>query len=135
MKVFIAGCFDVLTVAHINMLLFARQIAGPNGIVTVSLDSDAKMALEKRPPIFRVSERCDAIEALTVFGSKAVNTIFIHNDNDHLHKSIVLRSPDYIVVGSDYKEKEVVGSDIAKVIFFERDQRFSSTKIIAACRK
>jgi cytidyltransferase-like protein len=135
MKIITAGCFDILHVGHINLLLFCRQLAGSNGLVWVSLDSDTKMALDKRAPIFSLHHRMDAIESLTLFGNKVVSMATNHDDNDHLIRVINNFKPDYIVVGSDYKDRNVVGSDIANVIFFDRDDRFSSTKIIAACRK
>jgi D-beta-D-heptose 7-phosphate kinase/D-beta-D-heptose 1-phosphate adenosyltransferase len=40
-------------------------------------------------------------------------------------------NPDYMVVGSDYKDKEVVGSELVKeLIFFNRISDYSTTKIL-----
>src|SRR6185369_23995 len=137
MKIFTNGTYDVLTVAHINLLLFCRQIAGVNGTVIVSLDSDKKITIDKgiNRPIFKFSERHDAISSITCYGNQVVSAIDSHDDNNLLEERISIMKPDYIVVGSDYKDKYVVGSEHAKVIFFERDKRFSSTKIIEACRR
>lgn len=134
MTIFTNGCFDVITVGHINLLLFCRQLAGPNGQLYVSVDSDDKMKMEKREPIFKMHDRISAIDSLVMYGNKIVTDVFIHRSNDHLEEIIKTWKPDYIVVGSDYKDKHVVGSQYSKVIFFERDHRFSSTKIIEACR-
>lgn len=133
MTIITAGCFDVIHIGHINLLLFCRQLAGPNGQVIVYLDSDEKMKEDKRAPIFTYEERRAAVFALTLYGNPVVSVVYSHMNNYHLNSVVEQIKPDYIVVGSDYKDKDVVGSDHAKVIFFERDQRFSSTKIIGAC--
>ena len=135
MTILCNGCFDCIHVGHINMLLFCRQLAGTNGKVIVYLDSDDKMKDDKRIPIFTYEERRAAIYALTLYGNPVVSVVYSHFNNHHLNNAIKEINPDYIIVGSDYRNKEVVGSAHSKVIFFERDNRFSSTKIIEACRR
>jgi len=135
MTIITAGCFDLIHVGHINLLLFCRQLAGNNGMVYVCIDADEKIRADKREPIFDAYDRFNAIDSLVMYGNKIVTDVFVHRSNDHLEEIIRTWKPDYIVVGSDYKDKPVVGSEQAKVIFFERDNRFSSTKIIEACRK
>jgi bifunctional ADP-heptose synthase (sugar kinase/adenylyltransferase) len=39
--------------------------------------------------------------------------------------------PDYMIVGSDWKDKKVIGSEHAKIVgFFNRIDEHSTTKII-----
>ena len=48
-----------------------------------------------------------------------------------LIENIRTLEPDYLVVGSDYKNKKVIGSEHSKeVIFFDKIDGYSSTKII-----
>lgn len=138
MRVFVAGCFDVLTVGHFNLLMFARRIAGDAGEVILSIDTDAKIMKDKlRRPVFNRNDRYIALASIKGYGSKynLIDSIWSHNDNIELMSLIKTANPDYIIVGSDYKNKNVIGSDIADVIYFNRDEKFSSTKIIEACRK
>jgi D-beta-D-heptose 7-phosphate kinase/D-beta-D-heptose 1-phosphate adenosyltransferase len=64
--VFCNGCFDVLHVGHINLLLLCRKWAGVDGQVIVGLDSDEKVRKDKgnNRPIFSQQERYDALMAL-----------------------------------------------------------------------
>lgn len=135
MRIFIAGCFDVLHVGHFNILMFCRQLAGFNGEVIASLDTDDKILHDKlRPSVFTMEERADAIKSIKSFDVPLVNRTFHHHDAQDLQSIIHYLAPDLIVVGSDYRDQEVVGSDIAKVVYFERDGEYSSTKIIEACQ-
>ncbi|HTJ52595.1 MAG TPA: adenylyltransferase/cytidyltransferase family protein [Cyclobacteriaceae bacterium] len=136
MIVVVGGCFDVLHVGHINMLMFCRQIVGQNGTVIVSIDSDDKIAKDKGAdrPIFNVFEREDALMALTAYGNKVVNEVLRHHDNEELLQIIEKIRPDYIVSCDEYRGR-VVGAEYAEVIYFKKDARFSSTKIIEACRR
>jgi bifunctional ADP-heptose synthase (sugar kinase/adenylyltransferase) len=135
MKVFTAGCFDVLSVGHFNLLMFCRQLAGPNGEVYVSLDTDLKIMIDKGEarPIFSFRERREAIEAIKMFGKSIVDYTKDHDNNEDLQKYIDWVRPDAIVVGSDYINKIVVGGGEYPVHYFERDHRFSSTEIIERC--
>lgn len=136
MRVFIAGCFDVLHVGHFNILMFCRQIAGFGGEVIASLDSDDKIITDKgKAPIFSMEDRADAVKTIISFDIPLVNRTFHHNDNEELEGIVYYLQPDIIIVGSDYRGKNVVGDNIAKVIYFQRDDIYSSTKIIEACQK
>lgn len=136
MRIVTAGCFDVLTVGHFNLLMYCRQLAGFNGEVIACLDCDDKIVTDKsRSPIFPLEDRCEAIKRLVSFDKNLVDRTFHHANNQDLEEIIFYLTPDLIVVGSDYREKKVIGSEIAKIVFFERDDMFSSTKIIEACRK
>lgn len=136
MTILTAGCFDVLHVGHINLILFCRQLAGANGIVWVSLDTDQKIQSDKgsERPIFLRDDRKRAIELLTLFGNRVVDQIVAHNDNEHLLRNIYNVKPDYIVAGEEYKGR-VVGAELAEVIYFKKHEGFSSTEIIKACQK
>jgi cytidyltransferase-like protein len=77
MNIFTAGCFDILHSGHINLLLFCRQLAGPNGKVHVSLDDDEKVKRDKgdHRPIFSWSERFNQINSIQFIGQRIVDYI------------------------------------------------------------
>lgn len=132
MTIFCSGCFDVLHVGHINILLFCRQQAGDDGKVIISLDSDGKIRKDKgdNRPIFSFEERKEAIEALRLNNRKVIDLVTEHLNNDYLLEEIRLYKPDLLVVGSDYADKDVVGEDETDVAYYPRDYRFSSSNII-----
>lgn len=137
MRVFTAGCFDVLTVAHINLLLFCRQIAGPTGEVIVSLDTDERIKFTKgtNRPVFDFQNRRESILALTLMSNPVVDTVVEHSDNFILGSMIRQLKVDYVVASEFYRNGGVVGDGQATITYFKNDPRFSSTKIIEACQR
>jgi bifunctional ADP-heptose synthase (sugar kinase/adenylyltransferase) len=62
---------------------------------------------------------------------KYVDEVFIFNDEVQLTELVKAVRPDIMIVGSDWKNKRVIGSEYAKEVrFFERIQEFSTTKTI-----
>ncbi len=129
MTVWTNGAFDVLHVGHFNLLMFCRKLAGPEGRVIISIDSDRKIREQKGEgrPVFDFLQRRTNLLLM-----KELNPhhIYEHDDNSVLHHHIKVVVPDYIVVGSDYEGMPVVGSDIATVIYFKRLPQLSTTYII-----
>lgn len=137
MRILTCGTFDVLTVGHLNLILYCRELAGHSGIVDVSLGSDDSIKKVKGydRPVFSWALRVEAISAIRLTGRKVVDYFHMHRSNGSLELMIKEAvKPDIIVVGSDYRDKKVIGSEYADVKYFDRDWRFSSTKIIQACR-
>lgn len=126
--VFINGCFDILTVGHFNLFLFADQFRGDDGKLFVALDSDAKIKKDKgsNRPIFTFEERRRAILALDI---GYIEDVLCFDTNEELYKIIKEIKPDYILKSDQWKDN-VVGSDVAKVIYFNTLKNFSTSKII-----
>lgn len=62
---------------------------------------------------------------------KHIDNVCIFNDRVELENLVFNISPDYMIVGDDYKNKEVIGSDFAKkLIFFNKINGYSTTKIL-----
>ena len=60
-----------------------------------------------------------------------VSSVVSFSSNEELCDRIREWSPDYLIVGSDYKNKEVIGSQYVKeVIYFDRIGDYSTTKIL-----
>lgn len=139
MKIFLNGCFDVLTVGHFNLLMFARGLADQKGKgqVIVAIDEDEKVMADKglQRPIFNVHERAKALLELRMPDQTAVvdEIVFFHT-NLELQMMLKRVLPDYIIKGSDWRDKVVIGSNVAKVLFYDRVDQYSSTNVIQRCQ-
>ena len=125
MKVFVNGTFDLLHPGHISLLNSAKAYGD---ILLVAIDSDERVKQLKGSsrPINNQETRKTILENL-----KPVDSVKIFSNEEELIEIIKRFSPDVMMVGSDYRDKRVVGSDYAKkLVFFEREVRFSSTYII-----
>jgi len=126
MKVsFVNGCFDVLHPGHIELLKYARSLGD---YLIVAIDSDRKVAEMKGPerPIFSQHDRSTMLASI-----RYVDVIHVFDTKEDLEDLLESISPDIMVVGSDWKGKEVVGSQYAKSVrFFDRIGEYSTTKTI-----
>ena len=122
---FVNGCFDVLHPGHIKLLEYARSFGD---YLIVAIDSDRKVAEMKGPerPIFSQSDR-----SLMLSSIGCVDVVHIFDTRQELEELLESIKPDTMVVGSDWKGKEVVGSHYAKSVrFFDRQGDYSTTQTI-----
>ena len=62
---------------------------------------------------------------------KYIDKVISFDSTEGLHNTIKWYQPDIMVIGSDWKGKEVVGEQYAaKLIFFDRIEGYSTTKIL-----
>ena len=62
---------------------------------------------------------------------KCVNDVKSFGSRFEMLELIKEWEPDYMVVGGDYKDKEVIGSEYAKeLVFFDRLPAYSTTNIL-----
>lgn len=123
-KVWVNGTFDVLHKGHFELLKFAASY----GKLRVGIDYDNRVSELKGPsrPVNTWEDRSFVMSQI-----KGVDSVVGFATQEELEQSIKSWDPDYLIVGSDYKGKEVLGSQYSKeVIFFERIPNYSSTKII-----
>lgn len=123
-KIFVNGCFDVLTPAHANLLSYAASLG--NLYVAIDTDERVKELKGSTRPFFNQYERRLMLEKI-----KGVDRVYFFNSDEELEKLVFMIKPDVQIVGSDYKDKTVIGSQFAKEVqFFPRDERYSTTKIL-----
>ena len=104
------------------------QYAASLGQLDVALDTDEKVSKDKGPdrPIYPLVDRVYQMCCL-----KGVDTVYTFNTKEELERLIEGIKPDIMIVGSDWKEKSVIGSYwAAKLIFFDRIGEYATTKTI-----
>lgn len=122
---FVNGCFDVLHPGHIQLLEYARSLGD---YLIVAIDSDRKVAEMKgsERPIFSQYDRAAVLKSI-----RYVDIVHIFDNKEELEYLLESIKPDIMVVGSDWKGKEVVGSQYAKQVrFFDRIGKYSTTKTV-----
>jgi len=123
-KVWVNGTFDVLHIGHIKLLQFANT----KGIVRVGIDYDDRVKQLKgiTRPINKWKDRKYFLKSI-----RYVDSVVGFGSDEELEEQIRGYQPDYMIVGSDYKDKKVIGSQYAnELLFFERIKNFSTTNIL-----
>ena len=130
MKIWVNGCFDILHRGHFELFNFAKSLGD---ILIVGIDDDEKITKDKGKgkPYNKLEDRVYALESL-----KAIDKVMAFNNREHLEWLVSSVSPDIIVVGSDWRGKEIVGGDHAReIIYFDRIGNYSTTDILLNERK
>lgn len=124
--VWVNGCFDILHPGHIELFKVAKSLGDR---LIVGVDNDEKVKKDKGPdrPINVLSFRKTMLESI-----RYVDIVLSFGNKDELENLIELYSPNILLVGSDWKNGEVVGSQFAKEVrFFNRVDNHSTTNIIS----
>ena len=119
--IFTNGCFDILHRMHVELLQFCKS-RGDKVIVGLNSDSSVKRLKGEQRPIFSQEDRKFMLESLD-----CVDEVIIFEE-DTPFELIRKIKPDYIVKGGDYKPEEVAGNTISKVIIFNYNENYSTTK-------
>jgi D-beta-D-heptose 7-phosphate kinase/D-beta-D-heptose 1-phosphate adenosyltransferase len=125
MNIFVNGTFDILHRGHLELLNYAKSLGD---YLFVGIDTDDRVREKKGPtrPIHSQEERKFFLENL-----KAVDEVKLFSSDEELEGLVKSFKPDIMVVGSDWKDKSVIGSYYAaKLIFFDRIGDYATTKTI-----
>lgn len=124
-NIFVNGTFDILHPGHIQLLNYAKSLGDT---LTVGIDSDDRVREKKGPtrPINSVDDRAYMLRNL-----ESVDYIVVFDSDEELERCIKAVKPDIMVVGSDWKDKSVIGSMYATELrFFDRIEKYATTKTI-----
>ena len=131
--VFTNGCFDIIHKGHVTYLNEAKSL-GDHLIVGINSDDSVKRLKGKDRPVNNESDRAFVLDNL-----KSVDDVLIFNEDTpyHIIKEII---PDLLVKGGDWKEEDIVGSDIVKknggkVISLQFVNDYSTTNILEKIEK
>ena len=129
-KVWVNGCFDILHRGHYELFNYAKSLGDE---LIVGIDSDEKVGKDKGPdrPYNKLEDRVYALESL-----RAVDKVLVFDSREHLEWLVEKEKPDYLVVGSDWKNKDIVGGHSAKkIVYFNRINGYSTTNILENARE
>ncbi|EAJ6142707.1 D-glycero-beta-D-manno-heptose-7-phosphate kinase [Campylobacter lari] len=122
--VFTNGCFDIMHYGHIKYLEKAKKLGD---ILVVGLNSDEsvkKLKGSSRPINLEFQRAC-------MLASMYFVDYVVIFDEDTPYELIEFLKPDVLVKGADYKDKEVVGSNLVKKVeLIDFEDGFSTTNII-----
>ena len=124
-RVWTNGCFDVLHRGHIEMFRYARSLGTR---LIVGIDSDRRVRESKGTgrPFNNASDRMAVLKAI-----RWIDEVVIFDTDDSLRDHLKRREIDTMIVGSDWRNKYVVGSELVKMVyFFDRMEEYSTTKIL-----
>ena len=124
-KVWVNGTFDVLHRGHLELFKFAKS---KGDYLIVGIDSDERIKQSKGPkrPINTLEDRYFFLKCI-----KYVDEIRTFGSDSELRAIIASSAPDYLIVGSDWMDKEVIGAEFADdILFFDRVKYLYSSKIL-----
>jgi len=123
-KIWVNGTFDILHIGHIKLFEYASKL----GELHVGTDTDTRVKKLKGEtrPFNKMEDRVEFLQSI-----KYIDHVYTFDTDEDLENLIQKLKIDYIVIGSDYKGKKIIGSQYVKeVIFFERLENYSTTKIL-----
>ncbi len=123
--VFTNGCFDILHIGHIKLFEYCKQFGDD---LVVGIDSDQRVSQNKgkNRPINCAKDRKDMLLSI-----RNIDRVEVFDTDEELINLIKSISPDIMILGSDWKNKRIIGSDFAKELrFFNRIERYASSKTI-----
>jgi len=119
------GCFDILHRGHIELFRYAKSLGD---WLVVGIDTDERVRASKGDsrPFNTIEDRVAMLESI-----RHIDEIRVFDSNEELDTQVLLSRAEIMVVGSDYREKEVIGSRHAQeVVFFDRIGDHSTTRIL-----
>ena len=129
-KVWTNGCFDVLHRGHIELLRYAKSLGDE---LCVGIDTDEKVKLDKGDtrPINNLQDRIVMLQSI-----KYIDKVVSFNSTEDLSNTVKWYKPDIMVIGSDWRGKEVIGEMFAdKLVFFDRVGNYSTSQILHTYNK
>jgi len=124
-RVWTNGCFDILHRGHIELFKYAKSLGD---YLVVGLDDDARVRASKgdNRPINNLEDRIETLRSI-----KYIDDVVWFGHDDELDRQVLLSEAEIMVVGSDYKDKKVIGSKhVKEVKFFDRVGGHSTTKVV-----
>ncbi len=124
-NIWVNGCFDILHIGHIELLKHAKSLGSA---LIVGIDSDSRIRLSKGPsrPFNTLRDRKGFLESV-----RYVDRVVSYSSDAELEEELKKNKIDIMVIGSDWKDKKVVGEKIVKkVVFFDRIGEHSTTRIL-----
>ena len=124
MRIWVNGAFDILHIGHIKLLKHAAAM----GHLRVGIDTDDRIKELKGPtrPFNCFRDRKEFLLSL-----RFVDEVVGFDSEEELVKQIKLYQPHIMVIGSDYKNRRIIGAEhVGKIVYFNRLDDISTTSIL-----
>jgi rfaE bifunctional protein nucleotidyltransferase chain/domain len=124
MRIWVNGAFDILHIGHIKLLKHAAAM----GYLRVGIDTDERIKELKGPnrPFNCFRDRKEMLESL-----RFVDEVVGFGSEQELIDHIKLYQPEVMVIGSDYRDKSIIGAEyVDNIIYFNRLENISTTTIL-----
>lgn len=123
-----SGCFDLFHYLHLVYLERCARLCGPGGALIVGVDSDDLVRSVKGPnrPNIPETHRQAVVDAL-----KCVTATFIMGSVADFGQAVSDSGADFIFKNDAFKDREVEGAGLAKVVIVpDIDMPDSTSKIV-----
>ena len=124
-KVWTNGCFDVIHRGHLELFAYAKSLGDQ---LLVGVDSDKKVKNDKgiNRPFNSLEDRIFMLKSI-----KYIDEVYSFDNTHQLETLIGVVEPDIMVIGSDWRGKQVIGQQYTKHLkFFDRVGDYSTSKIL-----
>ena len=124
------GCFDVLHIGHIKLFQKAWELGNP---VVVGIDGDDRIRQSKGDdrPINPLHDRIGFLKSI-----KYIKEVVPFHSDEELNAIIKRFSPEYFVIGEEYKDKRIIGKEWCEnIVYLPRYGGVSSSSIINGTHK
>jgi glycerol-3-phosphate cytidylyltransferase len=102
MRIYTGGTFDLFHWGHVELLRRIKEMAGKDGQVVVSLNTDEFVEEYKgKKPVMSYDERATVLNAC-----RYVDEVVKNVDGKDSRTSILLANVDFVIVGTDWCEKD-----------------------------
>jgi len=120
------GCFDVLHRGHVELFKYAKSL-GDFLVVGVDDDKRVKQSKGETRPINNLEDRIEMLRSI-----RYIDDVVWFGHDDELDAQVLSSGAEIMVVGSDYENKNVIGSrHVGEVKFYEKIDGYSTTKTIS----
>lgn len=125
MNIWTNGCYDILHVGHIALFKYAKSLGG-NLIVGIDSDNRVNKLKGNGRPVNNQNDRKEMLESI-----KFIDEVIIFNTKEEMCDLLIKKNINTIVIGDDYKDKPVTGSDIIEdIVFFKKIGNYSTTNYL-----
>ena len=127
--VVVNGCFDIIHPGHTRLIEFAARMG--DLVILINSDNSVRVLKGDHKPYMTEDDRAEVLRAV-----KGVRAVMIFSSQTDLYNLYRYLTPDILVIGEEYRHKEIIGSEFVKnIVFFPVVCGQSSSNIAKVIRR